>query len=239
MKVTSLGFDPIEKKPLARYKPGSMVLSVGSVGCTMHCPWCQNHQIAQPQDPQLVPAREMSGEELVAQARVLVSEGNIGLAYTYNEPLMRWREVLACAQAIHDVGLDNVVVTNGLIAPDKLVQLLPYIDAFNIDLKGFDQSVYDITGGKLDTVKNAIEQAHESAHVEVTTLIIPGINDDMGLLNKQAAWLASIDKSMPLHLTRFFPRYRYADRPATPLETLYRAQEVASRHLDDVLLGNV
>lgn len=239
MKVTSLGFDPIEKKPLARYKPGSMVLSVGSVGCTMHCPWCQNHQIAQPQDPQLVPAREMSGEELVAQARVLVSEGNIGLAYTYNEPLMRWREVLVCAQAIHDVGLDNVVVTNGLIAPDKLVQLLPYIDAFNIDLKGFDQSVYDITGGKLDTVKNAIEQAHESAHVEVTTLIIPGINDDMGLLNKQAAWLASIDKSMPLHLTRFFPRYRYADRPATPLETLYRAQEVASRHLDDVLLGNV
>lgn len=239
MKVTSLGFDPIEKKPLARYKPGSMVLSVGSVGCTMHCPWCQNHQIAQPQDPQLVPAREMSGEELVAQARVLVSEGNIGLAYTYNEPLMRWREVLACAQAIHDVGLDNVVVTNGLIAPDKLVQLLPYIDAFNIDLKGFDQSVYDITGGKLDTVKNAIEQAHESAHVEVTTLIIPGINDDMGLLNKQAAWLASIDKSMPLHLTRFFPQYRYADRPATPLETLYRAQEVASRHLDDVLLGNV
>lgn len=239
MKVTSLGFDPIEKKPLARYKPGSMVLSVGSVGCTMHCPWCQNHQIAQPQDPQLVPAREMSSEELVAQARVLVSEGNIGLAYTYNEPLMRWREVLACAQAIHDVGLDNVVVTNGLIAPDKLVQLLPYIDAFNIDLKGFDQSVYDITGGKLDTVKNAIEQAHESAHVEVTTLIIPGINDDMGLLNKQAAWLASIDKSMPLHLTRFFPQYRYADRPATPLETLYRAQEVASRHLDDVLLGNV
>lgn len=239
MKVTSLGFDPIEKKPLARYKPGSMVLSVGSVGCTMHCPWCQNHQIAQPQDPQLVPAREMSGEELVAQARVLVSEGNIGLAYTYNEPLMRWREVLARAQAIHDVGLDNVVVTNGLIAPDKLVQLLPYIDAFNIDLKGFDQSVYDITGGKLDTVKNAIEQAHESAHVEVTTLIIPGINDDMGLLNKQAAWLASIDKSMPLHLTRFFPQYRYADRPATPLETLYRAQEVASRHLDDVLLGNV
>lgn len=239
MKVTSLGFDPIEKKPLARYKPGSMVLSVGSVGCTMHCPWCQNHQIAQPQDPQLVPAREMSGEELVAQALVLVSEGNIGLAYTYNEPLMRWREVLACAQAIHDVGLDNVVVTNGLIAPDKLVQLLPYIDAFNIDLKGFDQSVYDITGGKLDTVKNAIEQAHESAHVEVTTLIIPGINDDMGLLNKQAAWLASIDKSIPLHLTRFFPRYRYADRPATPLETLYRAQEVANRHLDDVLLGNV
>ena len=239
MKVTSLALDPIEKKPLARYKPGSMILSVGSVGCTMHCPWCQNHQIAQPQDPQLVPARKMSSEELAAQARALVNEGNIGLAYTYNEPLMHWREVLACAQAIHDTGLDNVVVTNGLIAPDKLAQLLPYIDAFNIDLKGFDQSVYDITGGKLDTVKNTIEQAHEGAHVEVTTLVIPGVNDDMELLNEEAAWLASIDKDMPLHLTRFFPQYRYADRPATPLETLYRAQEVASRHLDDVLLGNV
>ena len=120
MKVTALALDPIEKKPLARYRPGSMILSVGSVGCTMHCPWCQNHQIAQPQDPQLVPTREISSEDLVARARALVSEGNIGLAYTYNEPLMRWREVLACAQAIHDAGLDNVVVTNGLIAPDKL-----------------------------------------------------------------------------------------------------------------------
>lgn len=239
MKVTALALDPIEKKPLARYRPGSMILSVGSVGCTMHCPWCQNHQIAQPQDPQLVPAREISSEDLVAQARALVNEGNIGLAYTYNEPLMRWREVLACAQAIHDAGLDNVVVTNGLIAPDKLAQFLPYIDAFNIDLKGFDQSVYNITGGKLDMVKNTIEQAHEGAHVEVTTLIIPGVNDDMELLDEQAAWLASIDKGMPLHLTRFFPQYRYANRPATPLETLYRAQEVASRHLDDVLLGNV
>lgn len=239
MKVTSLALDPIEKKPLARYKPGSMILSVGSVGCTMHCPWCQNHQIAQPQDARLVPTREMSSEELVAQARALVDEGNIGLAYTYNEPLMRWREVFACAQAIHEAGLDNVVVTNGLIAPNKLAQLLPYIDAFNIDLKGFDQSIYDITGGKLDTVKSTIERAHESARVEVTTLIIPGVNDDMRLLDEQASWLAGIDKSIPLHLTRFFPQFKYADLSPTPLTTLVEAQKVAGQHLDDVLLGNV
>lgn len=239
MKVTSLGFDPIEKKPLARYKPGSMILSVGSLGCTMHCPWCQNHTIAQPDDPSSVPTREMSADELVREAQALVGEGNIGLAYTYNEPLMRWREVLECAQAIHEAGLDNVVVTNGLIAPDKLAQLLPYIDAFNVDLKGFGQSVYDITGGKLETVKNTIEQAHEDAHVEVTTLLVPGINDDMDLLDKEAIWLAGIDPDMPLHLTRFFPQYRYADRPATPLPMLMEAHEVASRHLNDVLLGNV
>lgn len=239
MKVTSLGFDPIEKKPLVRYKPGSMILSVGSLGCTMHCPWCQNHTIAQPDDPSSVPTREMSADELVREAQALVGEGNIGLAYTYNEPLMRWREVLECAQAIHEAGLDNVIVTNGLIAPDKLTQLLPYIDAFNIDLKGFDQSVYDITGGKLETVKNTIEQAHEDAHVEVTTLLVPGINDDMDLLDKEATWLAGIDPDMPLHLTRFFPQYRYANRPATPLPMLMKAHEVASRHLNDVLLGNV
>lgn len=239
MKVTSLGFDPIEKKPLARYKPGSMILSVGSLGCTMHCPWCQNHTIAQPDDPSSVPTREMSAEELVDKTLALVDEGNIGLAYTYNEPLMRWREVLECARAIHEAGLDNIVVTNGLIAPDKLAQLLPYIDAFNIDLKGFSQDVYDITGGKLETVKNTIEQAHEDAHVEVTTLLIPGVNDDMELLDEEASWLASIDEDMPLHLTRFFPQYRYADRPASPLPTLMEAHEVASRHLNDVLLGNV
>lgn len=239
MKVTSLGFDPIEKKPLARFMPGSMILSVGSLGCTMHCPWCQNHTIAQPDDPQAVPTRDMSVDELVREAQALTGEGNIGLAYTYNEPLMRWREVLECARAIHDAGMVNVVVTNGLITPDKLAELLPHIDAFNIDLKGFDQSVYDITGGKLETVKNTIEQAHEDAHVEVTTLLIPGLNDDMELLDEQAAWLAGIDPDMPLHLTRFFPQYRYADRPPTPLATLMEARDVASRHLNDVLLGNV
>ncbi len=239
MKVTSLGFDPIEKKPLARYKPGSMILSVGGLGCTMHCPWCQNHSIAQPENPQAVPVRDMGAEELVDQAQALVSEGNIGLAYTYNEPLMRWRDVLECAEAIHEAGLDNVVVTNGLIAPDKLAQLLPFIDALNIDLKGFSQDVYDITGGTLEMVKHTIEQARENAHVEVTTLLVPGVNDDMELLDEEAAWLAGIDPDIPLHLTRFFPQYRYADRPATPLPTLLEAQSVAQQYLNDVLLGNV
>ena len=103
MKVTALALDPIEKKPLAHYKPGSMILSVGGLGCTMRCPWCQNHTIAQPEDPALVPVREMSIDELVEKARALVDEGNIGLAYTYNEPLVHWREVAECARRGHDV----------------------------------------------------------------------------------------------------------------------------------------
>lgn len=239
MKVTSLGFDPIEKKPLARFYPGSMILSVGSLGCTMHCPWCQNHHIAQPDDPDAVAFREMSSQQLVDEARDLVERGNIGLAYTYNEPLMRWREVLDCAREVHEAGMKNVVVTNGLISADKLELLLPFIDAFNIDLKGFDQSVYDITGGQLETVKQTIEQAAAESHVEVTTLLVPGINDDMEALEAEARWLASIDESMPLHLTRFFPQYKFADKNATPLETLQNARKIAQEHLSDVLLGNV
>lgn len=239
MKVTALALDPIEKKPLARFHPGSMILSVGSLGCTMHCPWCQNHHIAQPNDSTPVPAREMKPEELVDCALDLEKRGNIGLAYTYNEPLLHWLDVLECSQKAHDAGLMNVVVTNGLIALPKLERLLPFIDAFNIDLKGFSQDVYDITGGSLDMVKQTIEAAASRSHVEVTTLLIPGLNDDMGMMEEQARWLASIDKGIPLHLTRFFPHYKFADKKPTPLETLENAFVTARAHLDDVMLGNV
>ena len=239
MKVTSLALDPIEKKPLARFHPGSKILSVGSVGCTMHCPWCQNHEIAQPADPSSVPHREMTALELVCEAERLRDMGNIGLAYTYNEPLAHWRDVLDCAQAVHDAGMLNVVVTNGLLAPEKLSLLVPHIDAFNIDLKGFDQHVYDVTGGKLEMVKCNIEQAAKGAHVEVTTLVIPGINDSPEELDAEAAWLASVDSDIPLHLTRFFPQYKMRDVAPTPIETLEEAKRIASKHLNNVMLGNV
>ena len=189
MKVTALALDPIEKKPLARYKLGSMILSVGGLGCTMRCPWCQNHTIAQPEDPALVPVREMSIDELVEKARALVDEGNIGLAYAYNEPLVHWREVVECARAIHEAELDNVLVTNGLIAADKLEQLLPHIDAYNIDLKGFDQSEYDITGGKLNkegyksVAKQLMDQfGFEKVAITLRTSISASDNDWAGML---------------------------------------------------------
>ena len=138
-----------------------------------------------------------------------------------------------------NVGLIGLGTVGGGVARTILSHHDRYLDAYNIDLKGFDQSVYDVTGGKLETVKNTIERANENAHVEVTTLVIPGVNDDMEKLDEEATWLASVNPDIPLHLTRFFPQYRYADRPATPLETLHEAQEVTSRHLNDVLLGNV
>lgn len=239
MEICSIALDPIEKKPLARFHPGSKILSVGGVGCTMHCPWCQNHDIAQPDDPTSVRTREVSPEELASEAQELTACGNIGVAYTYNEPLLHWRDVLACAQAVHARGLRNVLVTNGLIAPERLERILPFIDALNIDLKGFDQRAYDVTGGKLDTVKRNIELASERSHVEITTLIVPGLNDDMADIDAEAAWIAGIDPCTPLHLTRFFPRFLYADKAATPLDTMREAQTCASRHLKDVLLGNV
>lgn len=239
MNVSALALDPIEKKPLARFHPGSMILSVGSVGCTMHCPWCQNHEIAQPADSRSVPVREMSPNELADEALQLVPRGNIGLAYTYNEPLLHWQDVLECARAVHERDLLNVVVTNGLISRGKLEQLLPYIDAFNIDLKGFDQRVYDVCGGTLEQVKETITLSAAHAHVEVTTLVIPSVNDDLDEIDALARWLSSVDADIPLHLTRFFPRYRYSDRVPTPLETLYAAQDVSRRYLSDVMVGNV
>ena len=239
MKVSSLALDPIEKKPLVRFLPGSKILSVGSIGCTMHCPWCQNHEIAQPKDESLVPYRNMSPVELADAADNLVSKGNVGLAYTYNEPLLNWREVLRCAEEIRSRGLVNVLVTNGLISQNKLQKMLPYIDAFNIDLKGFDQCVYDICGGRIDTVMQAIELASTHSHVEVTTLIIPDLNDDIDLIAKEAARLAEIDANITLHLTRFFPHFHYLDRPPTPMATMLAAKKAARASLEHVILGNV
>lgn len=239
MKITSLALDPIEKKPLARFHPGSTILSIGSYGCTMHCPWCQNHEIAQPSDPARLPVRELTPEQVADLAESCLDRGNIGVAYTYNEPFYRWRDVLECARVVHAHGLKNVVVTNGLIAPEKLEELLPFIDAFNIDLKGFSQDVYDVCGGTLEQVKETIACASASSHVEVTTLLIPGLNDDSTQLEQEARWLASLGPAPTLHLTRFFPRYLYADREPTPLETLCRAREIAECYLDDVILGNV
>ena len=125
--------------------------------------------------------------------------------------------MLECARVVHAHGLKNVVVTNGLIAPEKLEELLPFIDAFNIDLKGFSQDVYDVCGGALEQVKETIACASASSHVEVTTLLIPGLNDDSTQLEQEARWLASLDPAPTLHLTRFFPRYLYAGREPTPL----------------------
>ena len=238
MKITSLALDPIEKKPLARFYPVSTILSIGSYGCTMHCPWCQNHEIAQPSDPARLPMRELTAEQVADLAESYLDRGSIGVAYTYNEPFYRWRDMLECARTVHARGLKNVVVTNGLGAAEKLEELLPFIDAFNIDLKGFSQDVYDVCGGTLEQVKATIARANASSHVEVTTLLIPGLNDDFAQLEREAQWLASLAPVPTLHLTRFFPCHRMADAAPTPVGSLHALAAVARRHLKHVYVGN-
>lgn len=236
-KITSIAMDPIEKKPLARFFPGSKILSVGSFGCNLFCPFCQNFSIAKASHDS-VAAAYVSPTELVNQAKSLVSEGNIGLAYTYNEPLIGWEYVLDCAKTAKDKKLINVLVTNGYINTQPLNKLLPYIDAANIDLKCFSDLYYKKLGGSLAPVKNTIEEAHKKCHIEVTTLIIPGENDSEEEITDLSAWLASVGRDIPLHITRFFPKYHYVGRAPTPISSIKNLADIARKHLDYVYEGN-
>ena len=236
-KLTSLALDPIEKKPLRRFHPGSLILSAGSFGCNLRCPFCQNHEISMAADGE-VQTVELSPEQLAAKAAELVPQGNIGVAYTYNEPLVGYEYVRDCAALVRERGLVNVLVTNGTIEEAPWQELLPLIDATNIDLKGCTASWYRKLGGDLDTVKRSITLAAEQCHVEVTTLLVPGENDSVEEVMELARWLAGVDPNIPLHLSRFFPRYRMADRPPTPVERIYCLADEARAYLTYVYTGN-
>jgi pyruvate formate lyase activating enzyme len=236
-RVVSLALDPIEKKPLRRFRGGSRILSVGSFGCNLRCPFCQNHEISMAGAGELR-EEELLPEALAALAEELVPRGNIGAAYTYNEPLVGYEYVRDCAQAVRERGLVNVLVTNGTIEEAPWRALLPLIDAANVDLKGFTEGWYRRLGGDLETVKRSIALAAERCHVEVTTLLVPGENDGEDEIRALARWLAGISPEIPLHLSRFFPRHRMTDRPATPVETVYRLAELARESLRWVYTGN-
>ena len=236
-KVTSLALDPIEKKPLRRFHPSSKILSVGSFGCNLRCPFCQNHEISMSGDGELE-AAEVSPEALADKALELRPYDNIGVAYTYNEPLIGYEYVRDCAALVRERGMVNVLVTNGTIEEAPWRELLPLIDAANIDLKGFTQEWYQRLGGDLETVKRSIVLAAERCHVEVTTLLIPDENDSEEEIRSLSQWLASIDQNIPLHLSRFFPRYRMMDRPPTPVERVYHLAGAAREYLSFVYTGN-
>lgn len=235
-RLTSLALDPIEKKPLRRFHPGSQILSVGSFGCNLRCPFCQNASIAQVGSE--APTRNVTPEELTNLARELVPHGNIGVAYTYNEPLVGYEYVRDCAEHIHQAGLLNVLVSNGTIEEKSWRELLPLIDAANIDLKGFNDSWYRSLSGDLATVKRNIILASEHCHVEVTTIIIPGSNDSPAEMQAEAKWLAAINPDIPLHISRFFPRHHMTNRPPTPVDTIYHLADIAREHLRYVYTGN-
>ena len=245
-RLTSVALDPIEKKPLKMFHPGSMILSLGSYGCNLRCPFCQNssiswsHKAFEYKDK----AEYYEPQEIVKTALDLRPRGNIGLAFTYNEPLVGYEFVRDTARLSKEAGLQNVLVTNGTASQKILNQILPYIDAMNIDLKAFTDSFYrNFIGGDFQMVKDFITTAAGTCHVELTSLIIPGKNDSEEEMRQLSAWVASLEnqtgKEIPLHITRFFPAFKLTDRAPTPINTILRLVEVAKENLDFVFPGNI
>ena len=237
-QITALSLDPIEKKPLYRFHPGSGILSVGSFGCNMACPFCQNHEIAEARAEE-IDTRSVSPETLTETALSLKPRGNIGLAFTYNEPMIGFEYVRDAAKLAKEAGLQTVVVTNGCVSQATLEQVLPYIDAYNIDLKCFTPEGYHKLGGDLELVKAFIQTAAKTSHVEVTTLVVPGLSDSEAELRQMAQWLAAISPALPYHITRFFPHKQMLDTPPTDPALLHRMRDIAGEYLQYVYLGNV
>lgn len=245
-KLTALALDPIEKKPLKTFMPGKSVLSVGSYGCNLRCPFCQNSSISWSQEAFAYKdtAKRYSPQEIVKSALDLRSRGNIGLAFTYNEPLIGWEFVRDTAMLCKEAGMKNVLVTNGTASLKILEELKPYIDAMNIDLKSFSEDFYkDFIGGDLQMTKDFIRSALETSHVELTTLIIPGKNDSEEEMRSLSAWVAGrgkeSGKKIPLHITRFFPRFKFTDSKPTPISKIERLVDLAREQLEYVFAGNV
>lgn len=258
-QITSMALDPIEKKPLKMFRPGSLILSVGSFGCNLRCPFCQNYEISMASmrrqektcagDGSLegytkrqVETIYISPQELAKKALEYRGLGNVGVAFTYNEPLVGWEYVRDAARLVKEAGMDNVMVTNGTASCEVLEELLPYINAMNIDLKAFCEETYRKLGGEFSIVKKFIARAASDCHVELTTLIVPGENDSVREMEEEARWIASVEKEtgrkIPLHVTRFFPRYHMTDRQATKVRQVYRLAEAAGRYLEYVFVGN-
>jgi len=232
-RITSLALDPIEKKPLYHFRPGSKILSVGSYGCNMRCAFCQNHEISQTQaNSKYMPPEKLA--EISAETK-----GNIGVAFTYNEPLIGVEYILDAAPLIKRNGQAVAMVSNGQINPKPLLELLPMIDAWNIDVKAFTAEFYSSHGGDFETVKYTVGAAVKTSHVEVTTLIIPGENDGEAEIDALAKWLSGMSPNIPLHLSRFFPRYKMTDKSPTPKETMLRLEKTAKQYLKFVYLGNM
>ncbi len=234
--LTALALDPIEKKPLKRFFPGSRILSAGSFGCNLVCPFCQNYTISQTRREDILPYwRKLTAGELADI--VLAEDDSIGIAFTYNEPLISYEYIIETARRVRPKK-KVVVVTNGCVCRPVMEELLPFVDAMNIDLKGDEAFYREKLGGDYETVRESIRLAAASCHVEVTTLVIPGVNDSDEWIEKEAAWLASLTPELPLHLSRYFPQYK-CSIPATPPEMVFHLQDVAGRHLKYVYTGNI
>lgn len=230
--ISSLALDPIEKKPLFHVKPGSKILSLGSAGCNFRCSFCQNWSISQ----QVPTMEELSPGELVKQAK---QSKACGVAYTYNEPLINFEYVLECARQVRQAGLLNVLVTNGYINPAPRDELLPWIDALNIDLKSIRPEFYQrICGARLEPVLDFIRVAAKICHVELTHLIVTAANDSEADIHDLVDWVAAVSPEIPLHFSRYFPQYQW-EEPPTPMDLLQKALEIGRSKLKWVYIGNL
>jgi pyruvate formate lyase activating enzyme len=236
-RLTALHVDPIEKKPLYHFCPGSNIFSIGSAGCNLHCRFCQNSDISQSSVQQLMPV-EYKPDFIVDKAITLPD--NIGIAYTYNEPAVFFEFVMDTAKLAKENGLKNIMVTNGFINPDPLEELTGCIDAFNVDLKSFSESFYkNYTGGSLAPVLYTLKFLRQKRiHFEITHLVVTGLNDSAAEFSKMVKWISSeLGKDTVLHISRYFPRHLHSS-PPTPERTLLEFHQLAKKELSFVYLGN-
>jgi pyruvate formate lyase activating enzyme len=237
--LAAIHSDPIEKKPLYHFHPGSRIMSIGTSGCNLRCSFCQNYHLSQEKHFIAPETAGISPEELVAKAAGL--PGNIGIAYTYNEPTVFYEFMADVSLLAGTKGLKNVVVSNGFINPAPLAKLLPLTDAFNIDLKAFDDDFYrKVTGGSLEPVLNTLKAIIMAGkHLEVTFLLIPGLNDSVSGFESMTSWIATeLGEQVPLHISRYFPAWKQ-ETPPTPLSLLEEFSAIARKKLSWVYPGNI
>ena len=235
-RFSSVAVDPIEKKPLYHWRPGTLILSLGSLGCTMRCPFCQNHGIAQPgPGGHERPLTAISRETLLAKTREL---GLSSVAYTYNEPALQAEYIIDASPFLREAGVATVLVSNGMYSEALLHDLAPHVDAVNIDLKTFSSRMYNKLGGSLETVKRSIRHFHEQGvHVETTTLVVPGVSDNIDSFTEEVDWLASVSPEIPLHISRYRPAHKFT-APPTDISLLQRFASLAKARLRHVHIGN-
>jgi pyruvate formate lyase activating enzyme len=232
-------FDPIEKKPLYHFHPGSEILSLGSLGCNFHCSCCQNYEISQTGKAGFPRLQEFSVADIVKVAKSVPA--NIGAAYTYNEPMIWFEYMFDIALEIKKAGLKNVAVSNGYVNKKPLTGLIDYFDAFNIDIKSFDEKKHkEFTGGELGFVLDTLTSIISAGkHLEITFLLVPGINDDPDMFEKMVRWIPQhLGPDIPLHISRYFPRYKMTAEP-TSLKIIHEMIALASRYLHYVYSGNI
>lgn len=233
--ISSLNLDPIEKKPFYHYFPGGEILSVGPNGCNLTCKWCLNWQISQSKEG--LPTRILLPEDLADMVDAL---DGIGVAYTYAEPLIWFEFVRDAGRILHERDLVNILISNGYVTEEPLRQILPFVDAFNVDLKVVDSKCYQsFCGGRLEDVERSIKMIYDAGkHLEITHLLVTNVSTDMNRFEKLVRWISSLDKTIPLHLSRYFPAHNF-EEPATDLAFMKQALEFAKSELDWVYMGNV